>query len=145
MPPHILAVFNQLYEELKSMKQQQWTITNYAVAILAAIYAVKLPGVSHSQSYMKVLAFVIAIVGSGLLLRVQYNIVGTRYRLDDVHDNFFTPNELKAIGWTDEDRKRLHDERRQRRWAYWHQGFWDFTVPLILVLWGGAILVCLAL
>jgi hypothetical protein len=29
MPPHILAVFNQLYEELKSMKQQQWTITNY--------------------------------------------------------------------------------------------------------------------
>jgi hypothetical protein len=62
MPPHILAVFNQLYEELKSMKQQQWTITNYAVAILAAIYAVKLPGVSHSQSYMKVLAFVIAIV-----------------------------------------------------------------------------------
>jgi hypothetical protein len=29
MPPHILAVFNQLYEELKAMKQQQWTITNY--------------------------------------------------------------------------------------------------------------------
>jgi len=27
MPPHILAVFNQLYEELKSMRQQQWTIT----------------------------------------------------------------------------------------------------------------------
>jgi hypothetical protein len=50
MPPHILAVFNQLYEELKSMKQQQWTITNYGVLILAAIYAVKLPGVSHSQS-----------------------------------------------------------------------------------------------
>jgi len=145
MPPHILAVFNQLYEELKSMKQQQWTITNYAVLILAAIYAVKLPGVSHVQTHMKVLAFVIAIVGSSLLLRVQYNIVGTRYRLDDVHNNFFTSNELNAIGWTDEDRKRLHDERRQRRWAYWHQGLWDFTVPLILVLWGGAILVCLAL
>jgi len=145
MTPHILAVFNQLYEELKSMKQQQWTITNYGALILAAIYAVKLPGVSHSQSILKVLAWVIAVVGSGLLLRVQYNIVGTRYRLDDVHDNFFTSNELKAIGWTDEDRKRLHDERRQRRWAYWHQGFWDFTVPLILVLCGSAILVCLAL
>jgi len=36
MPPHILAVFNQLYEELKSMKQQQWTITNYGALILAA-------------------------------------------------------------------------------------------------------------
>jgi hypothetical protein len=59
MPPHILAVFNRLYEELSSMKQQQWTITNYAAAILTAIYAVKLPGVSHSQTYLKVLAFVI--------------------------------------------------------------------------------------
>jgi hypothetical protein len=29
MPPRILTVFNRLYEELKSMKQQQWTITNY--------------------------------------------------------------------------------------------------------------------
>jgi hypothetical protein len=124
---------------------QQWTITNYGALILASIYAVKLSGVSHSQSILKVLAWVIAVVVSGLLLRVQYNVVGVRYRLDDVHNNFFTTNELKAIGWTVEDRKRLHDERRQRRWAYWHQGFWDFTIPLILVLWGGAILVCLAL
>jgi hypothetical protein len=147
MPPHILAVFNQLYEELKAMKQQQWTITNYGALILAAIYAVRqqFPDVGHAQSKLKVLAFVIAIVGSGLLLRVQYNMVGTRYRLDDIHNNFFTSNELKAIGWSDEERRRLHDERRQRRWAYWHQGFWDFSVPLMLVLWGGAILVCLAL
>jgi hypothetical protein len=121
MPPHILAVFNQLFEELKSMKQQQWIITSYGAAILGALYAVKLE-VSHSQTYMKVLAFVIAIVGSGLLLRVQYNIVGTRNRLDDVHNNFFTSNELKAIGWTVQDRRRLQDERRQRRWAYWHRG-----------------------
>ena len=145
MPAHILAVFNQLYEELKSMKQQQWTITNYGALILAAIYAVKLSGVSHSQSILKALAFVIAVIASGLLLRVQYNIVGTRYRLDDVHNNFFTSNELRGVGWTDDDIKRLKEERWQRRWAYWHQGFWDFTVPLILVLWGGAILVCLAL
>ena len=41
MPPHILAVFNQLFDELKSMKQQQWTITNYSLLILAAIYAVR--------------------------------------------------------------------------------------------------------
>ena len=68
MPPHILAVFNQLFDELKSMKQQQWAITNYGVLILAAIYAIKLPGVPHSQTYLKVLAWVTAIVASGLLL-----------------------------------------------------------------------------
>src|SRR6185437_2067083 len=56
MPPHILAVFNQLFDELKSMKQQQWTITNYGLLILGAIYAVKLSGVPHSQTYLKILA-----------------------------------------------------------------------------------------
>jgi hypothetical protein len=56
MPPHILAVFNQLFEELKSTKQQQWTITNYGLLILAAIYAIRLSGVPHSQTYLKILA-----------------------------------------------------------------------------------------
>jgi uncharacterized membrane protein YeaQ/YmgE (transglycosylase-associated protein family) len=110
MPPHILAVFNQLYEELKSMKQQQWTITNYGALILAAIYAVKIPGVSHSQTYLKVLALVTAIAGSCLLIWVQYNMAQRRWRVDEIHNNFFTSRELKGIGWTNEDIKRLHDE-----------------------------------
>jgi hypothetical protein len=70
MPPHILAVFNQLFDELKSMKQQQWTITNYGLLILAAIYAVKLSGVPHS------------------------------WRLDNVHNKFFTSNETRGR-WLD--------------------------------------------
>ena len=144
MPPHILAVFNQLFEELRSMKQQQWTITNYGALILAAIYAVKLPGVSHSQTYMKVLAFVIAIVGSGLLLRVQHNMVGVRLRLDEIDKTYFTPNERVDIGLTDKEINKLQDKRCQRRSAHWRRGL-EFTVPLIAVLWGGAVLVCLAL
>ena len=79
MPPHILAVFNQLFDELKSMKQQQWTITNYGLLILAAIYAVKLSGVPHSQTYLKVLAGATAVLGSIFLLRVQYNMACTRF------------------------------------------------------------------
>jgi hypothetical protein len=141
MPPHILAVFN---EELKSKKQQQWTITNYGALILAAIYAVKIPGVSHSQTYLKVLALVTAIAGSCLLIWVQYNMAQRRWRVDEIHNNFFTSRELKGIGWTNEDIKRLHDEPWRHYWDL-RRGFWDFTVPLILVLWGGAILVCLAL
>jgi hypothetical protein len=144
MPPHILAVFNQLFDELKSMKQQQWRITNYGAAILAAIYVIKLSGVPHSQTYLKILAGVAAVAGSGLLLWTQCNIVGTRYRLDDVHKNFFTSNELEAVGWTDKEIWKLHYRPWRRKLAYWLGGL-EFTVPLILVLWGGAILVCLAL
>ena len=78
MPPHVEIVFKQLFEELKSMKQQQWTMTNYGILILAAIYAVKLPGVPHSQMWLKVVAILTAAFGSFLLLRIQSNMVRTR-------------------------------------------------------------------
>jgi hypothetical protein len=63
---------------------------------------------------------------------------------DDVHKNYLY-NELGKIGWTDKDINRLQDKECSRKRAYWFQGFWEFAVPLILVLWIGAILVCLAL
>jgi ABC-type spermidine/putrescine transport system permease subunit II len=56
-------------------------ITNYGLVILGAIYAVKLSGVPHSQTYLKVLAGATAVLGSIFLLRVQYNIAGIRWRL----------------------------------------------------------------
>jgi hypothetical protein len=144
MPPHILAVFNQLFDELKSMKQQQWAITNYGLLILGAIYAVKLSGVPHSQTYLKILAGATAVLGSSFLLRVQYNMVGTRYRLDHMHNKFFISNELEDIGWTDKEIRRLQYRPWRRKLAHWCRGL-EFTVPLILVLLGGAVLVYLAL
>jgi hypothetical protein len=101
MSPHVSAVFKELFEEIKSAKQQQWTITNYGLLILAAIYAVKLSGVPHSQTYLKILAGATAVLGSSFLLCAQYNMVGTRGRLDNVHNKFFTSNELEAIGWVE--------------------------------------------
>src|SRR5438093_5097519 len=76
MPPHVEIVFKQLFEELKSMKQQQWTITNYGILILAAIYAVKLPGVPHSQMWLKVVAILTAAFGSFLLESVRKHQAG---------------------------------------------------------------------
>src|SRR5262245_4036611 len=145
MPPHILAVFNQLFDELKSMKQQQWTITNYGALILAALYAVKLSGVPHSQTYLKIAVGVTAVVGSLLLLCIQSNMAGTRCRLDGMHNKFFIRNELEDIGLTDKEIRRLQYRPWRRWWANWHQGFWGFSVPLILVLLGGGSLVYFAL
>jgi hypothetical protein len=144
MRPHILAVFNQLYEELKSMKQQQWTITNYGVLILAAIYAVKLPGLPHSQWWLRGLAILTAIAGSCLLFRVQYNMAGTRCRLDEVHKAYFTPDELRNVGLTKEEINKLQDDPCPRWRAHWWRG-WEFSVPLMAVLVVGAVLVWFAL
>jgi hypothetical protein len=130
MPPHILAVFNQLYEELKSMKQQQWTITNYGALILAAIYAVKLPEVSHSQSRLQLLVILAAVVGSGLLIWVQRNMAQRRWRLDEVHKAYFTEDELRKIGLTDKQIRKLQNKPWRRKLAYWRGGL-EFTVPIL--------------
>ena len=144
MPPHILAVFNQLFDELKSMKQQQWTITNYGVLILAAIYAVKISGVPHGQTYLKISVWVTAVVGSLLLLCIQSNMARTRCRLDGMHNKFFISNELEEIGLTDKEIRRLQYRPWRRWWANWWRG-WEFTGPLSLVLMAGALLVYFAL
>src|SRR5262245_59096307 len=47
------------------------------------------------------LAGVIAVAGSILLLCIQSNMARSRWRLDDVYKNFFTSNDLEAVGWTD--------------------------------------------
>src|SRR5262245_21784615 len=133
MPPHILAVFKELFDELRSMKQQQWTISNYSLLILAAIYAVRhlLPEVSHSQTYLKISAGVIAVAGSVFVLCIQSNMGRSRWRLDNLYNNFFISNELEAIGWTNKEIRKLNYRPWRRKLAYWCRGL-EFTVPLIL-------------
>jgi len=146
MPPHISTVFKELFDELKSAKQQQWTITNYGLLVLAAIYAVRqqLPEVLHSQSKLKFLAIATAVVGSGLLLRIQSHMARTRRRLDKLHKTYFTPNELRDIGLTDKERTNLEHETWRHYFRQWRRG-WEFLLALILVLVAGAVLVCFAL
>jgi uncharacterized integral membrane protein len=150
MSPHVSAVFKELFEELKSAKQQQWTITNYGVLILAAIYAVRhqLPvEVTHLQSKLKflaILAIATAVLGSCLLLRIQSHMARSRCRLDKLHKTYFTPNELRDIGLTDKERNNLEGETWRHYFRQWWRG-WEFLLALILVLVAGAVLVCLAL
>jgi hypothetical protein len=63
-----------------------------------------------------------------------------RLRLDEVDKAYFTQIELKNVGLTDEERNKLQDEPSRRRLAHWWRG-WEFSGPLIFVLWIGAILI----
>ena len=147
MSPNVSAVFKELFEEIKFAKQQQWTITNYGVLILAAIYAVghQLPaGVTHLHSKLKfltILAAGTAVLGSVLLLVIQWNMRRSRRRLDKLHKTYFTQAELEGIGLTDAE---IHNLGNETWWHYFKRGG-TFLVALILVLWAGAVLVALAL
>ena len=147
MSPHVSTVFKELFEEIKSAKQQQWTITNYGALILGAIYAVRhqlAAELTHLQSKLKfltVLAFATAVVGSFLLLLIQSHMAQYRYRLDELHKNYFTRDELEDIGLTDKQIRNLG----YGTWWYYFQRGGAFLVALIFVLWAGAVLVCFAL
>jgi hypothetical protein len=160
MSPHVSTVFKELFDELKSAKRQQWTVTNYGLLILGAIYGVRhqLPvEVTHLQSKLKflaILAIATAVFGSGFLLRIQSHMARSRCRLDKLHKTYFTPNELRDIGLTADEINNLGEEddlqgepwwcHWWRRSANWRRGL-EFTGPLIFVLGLGAVLVCLAL
>jgi len=103
MSPHVSTVFKELFDEIKSAKRQQWTITNYGLLILGAIYGVRhqLPvEVTHLQSKLKflaILAIATAVLGSGFLLRIQSHMARSRCRLDKLHRTYFTPDELSRL------------------------------------------------
>jgi hypothetical protein len=146
MPQHVASVYKELVDGLKSMKQQQWTITNYAVLLLAAVFAVAAKGlnVPHLSSKLNLLIAVTAITGTGLLIRIQCNMARSRARLDKMDDIYFTDQELESTGLT---RKEIDGIRKQsccRRIAHFVGG-WEFTVVLLGVLWGGWLLVYWAL
>jgi len=132
MPPHVSIVFKQLFEELWSSKRQQWTTTNYCVLILAAIYAAQLP-------YASPLAVITAIVGSGLLLKMQSHLARSRIRLDKVHKTYSDEDQLKAIGLTNKEITAVRDEK-QHYFVQYLRG-WEFLIILIGVLWVGAFIV----
>jgi uncharacterized integral membrane protein len=155
MSPHVSIVFKELFDEVKSAKRQQWTITNYGLLILAAIYAVRhqLPvEVTHLQSKLKflaILAIATAVIGSVWLLRIQSHLARSRCRLDKIQKTYFTPNELRNIGLTEDEINNLGEENDLQGKPWWCSANWwrglEFTGPLILVLLGGAVLVCFAL
>ena len=134
MSPHVSAVFKELFDELKCMKQQQWTITNYGLLILAAIYTVELPAeVTHLQSKLKflaMLAIATAVLGSFLLLLIQSNMKRSRRRLDELHKAYFTRDELEDIGLTVSQIRNLGNYT----WLYYVRRGGACLVALILVL-----------
>ncbi len=132
MPPHVSIVFKELFDEVKSTKRQQWIMTNYCVLILAAIYAAQLP-------YASPLAVITAIVGSGLLLKMQSHLARSRIRLDKVHKTYFDEDQLKAIGLTNKEITAVRDEK-QHYFVQYLRG-WEFLIILIGVLWVGAFIV----
>jgi hypothetical protein len=89
--------------------------------------------------YASPLAVITAIVGSGLLLKMQSHLARSRFRLDKVHKTYFDEDQLKAIGLTDKEIKVIRDEKRRYLAQFLHG--WEFLFILLGILWVGAFIV----
>ena len=137
MPERVHTVFKELFGGLESMKQQQWKITNYAVLLLAASFALK--GKANSCALVAIV-WATAFIGSSLLLRIQWNLGRYRQRIDGVHKAYFTDQELIDIGLTDAERRDLGKKTQFKQCI---RG-WEYALALMAVLVGGALLVSIA-
>jgi len=137
MPQRVQTIFKTLFDQLDSMKQQQWKITNYAVLLLATAFALK-----GKTSPWALLAIVWStfIIGSLLLIKIQWNMGRYRNRIDGLHRAYFTEQELIDIGVSESERS---DLGKKTQFAQSVRG-WEFVTALIAVLLGGSLLVSLA-
>jgi hypothetical protein len=89
MSDQVKTIFKQLFDEQASIKQQEWKITNYAVLLIAAAFTLK----THykvNTCLVPVVVWVTFIIGSGLLLRIQWDLGRYRNRIDGLHKAYFT-------------------------------------------------------
>ena len=85
-----------------------------------------------------------AVVGTGLLIRIQCNMARSRARLDKMDDTYFTDQELESTGLTRQEIDGIRNQTWRRRIGHFLGG-WEFTIVLLGVLWGGCLLVYWAL
>jgi hypothetical protein len=127
------------------LKQQQWTITNYAVLLIAgvAVFAQKPLGLSHLHTYLRWAICLIAASGAAILFRIQWHMADRRIRIEEMQRAHFSEDELrKKIGLTDEEYNDLTDaDPCSRRRRHFLRG-WEFLTPLLGVLGGAAVLAC---
>jgi hypothetical protein len=96
-----LAVYKLMLDEMGFLKKQQWTITNYLVAIYAAIFWLSRdfrPTTHAERCSLTILVIVAGVFGVALLVQIQYDLGKARLRIQSADDIIFDPQERTALG-----------------------------------------------
>ena len=121
MSERVQTVFKELFDGLEAMKQQQWKITNYAILLLAAAFALR--DKTNLYAFLSIV-WTTTGLGSLLLLRLQWNFGRYRKRIDGLHKAYFTKQELillsqKVAGDARSDSGKREDSDISRRGLRW--------------------------
>ena len=100
-PAEIL--YRVLFDDLKFAKQQQWTITNYALVLMGAIFALANLGTRSPPILEKIvlslMVFPVVVVVVGLLLlHLQLHLYNARERLEKL-EKTFSPEDQSLVNY----------------------------------------------
>lgn len=117
---HIAVVYKDAIDNLMFMKKQQWTVTNYLVAIFAGIFAFSRAILNLGIGERVALASLVVLAlcyGFYLLIAIQVGMAKFRRRLAWINKTFFSENELQSLELLPVPKSTLHN--------------WDFLFGLI--------------
>jgi ribose/xylose/arabinose/galactoside ABC-type transport system permease subunit len=123
-----LIVYKAMFDQLDSIKKQQWTITNYAALLYGAIF-VFAKGLSR-ESYgetvlLTTMTAAVCWFGTAMLLHTQTDLNDARRQLEHANKELFKDTKERNI---------LGFEKETEPFI---RGL-EFTIPLLGVIWFGA-------
>jgi hypothetical protein len=134
LTPQALAVHKLLYKQVHFLKERQWKFTNSVgiiygaiFIIYGAIFALSGKELSRGQVFSLIGATALAaLYGVFLLCVIQYDLGNARIKLDKANLDIFGRSDWKSLG--------MGVEREPYK-----RGL-EFTIPMIVVLVGGALI-----
>jgi hypothetical protein len=99
-----LVVYKVIFDDIRYIKEKQWTITNYTILLYGAIVAFA-SGVTLSSEQKNIAIFatiVLCACGSVLLLSTQSDLMDARKRLDKIDQTIYTKKEKDTLGIEEE-------------------------------------------
>ena len=112
LSPQLQIVYQDVVDNLRFMKRQQWMITNYLIALLAGLYVFRSdisPSTVSEKAILTTFAAVALFVGEGLLLAIQRDMVRARRRLAWFCRTYFTEKEQNELNLRPDPKPWHHD------------------------------------
>lgn len=109
MTPQIAQAYADTMSNLAFIKQQQWTVTNYVVLLIAAIFALHGRASAGSLCVMYGLVCVTAGYGMYLLMKMQAGLLKFRRRMAAINGRYFSQDERDWLAISDKPKSMFHD------------------------------------
>ena len=103
MPKRIEVIFQDATHNLRFFKQQQWTVTNYALAAYAALFAVAHIAKQVGPPLRVIVIAAIVLVSAysiAVLLSYVDSLEKFRGRIEWIYKKYFECEEREALGLT---------------------------------------------